>query len=180
MMSWTGFFEVVGQITTLLVAVAAAWWGFERWRRRDEHFPRIELEVSARFIGIHQNRMITEIVATLENKGVVPLRYKSFTFKVRGISRSDQLTHGDERIRYQLLFPHLLAEGTLVPDHWEYSFVYPGVRTEYNYVIDLPVDVPYVRVQAHLDYMLRGESHHAAKILSMPMELRPAGVPNAL
>lgn len=167
-MDWAALFEFIGKAATAIAAIVASWWAYEKWRKRDEHFPRIVFEVSANFIGVQQERIIVEIVAVIENKGVVPLKYKTFGFKLRGLQASDRLLHGDGSVRGQLLFPHLIAEGSFIPEHWSYSFVYPGVKTEYNFVTDIPVDIAFVRVQADMNYMLRGESHHAAKILRVP------------
>lgn len=170
-------FELIGQMATAAAAFAAAWWGFERWRRRDEH-PRIELEVSANFLGTHHGRELVEIVATVENKGVVPLRYKNFGFKLLGLHSDDSLTRGGATVRGQVVFGSEVARGSFIPDHWEYSFIYPGVKTEYNYITDLPEGMEFVRVQADLEYMRNGESHHAAKALRVPRGLgREAGPP---
>jgi len=162
------FFESLGKALTAVGAIAGGWWAFEKWRRRDEHFPRMFFEVSANFLGMQDGQWIIEVVALLENKGVVPLKIKSFGFLLRGLRSTSRVERGDESIRGQVLFPDVLAEGPFIPSSWAYSFVYPGVKTEYNFVTTIPADVSFIRVQADFEYVSPGRSHHAAKILKVP------------
>lgn len=176
-------FEFLGKSVSALAAVAGAWWAFEKWRKRDEHFPRVFFEVMVNFIGSKDGQLIVELVATLENKGVVPLKIKNFTFKLLGLKAADPLVRGGEEVRGQLRFPHMLEQGVFVPQDWEYSFVYPGVKTEYSFVASIPSDVEYVRMQGDFEYF-SGETHHAAKVLQVPHPaphpgLVPANLPQA-
>jgi hypothetical protein len=77
------------------------------------------------------------------------------------------LARGGKEIRGQLRFPHVLEEGAFLPPDWEYSFVYPGVKTEYNYIASIPQDVSYVRMQGDFEYPRTGTTHHAAKVLKV-------------
>jgi hypothetical protein len=167
-MDWTELFSIIGKITSTALALAGSWWAFEKWRKRDEHFPRVWFEVSINFIGAQDGQIICELVATLENKGVVPLKIRDFTFVLRGLADSDPLERGGPRIRNQLNFPDKLDEGRFVPEDWEYSFVYPGIKTEYNFVTAIPQHISFVRMQGDFAYLMNGETHHAAKILKVP------------
>lgn len=165
----TDFFELVGKVTTVIATIAAGWWAILSWRKKNELFPRVYFEVSVNFIGWHQGEIVAEVVATLENKGIVPLKIKHFGFKVRALMQCDAPVPGDETIRKQLLFPHIVAEGLFVPDSWDHSFVFPGVKTEYNYVTTIPAEAAYIRVQGDFEYLEHaGQSHHAAKVLQVP------------
>ena len=167
-MEWEQFFELLGKAVATGAAIAGAWWAVEKWRRREEHFPRVYFEVSVIFLGTKDEHVVVELIATLENKGLVPLKIRNFSFKLLGLKVTDQLARGGEEIRGQLLFPNLLDEGVFVPSDWTYSFVYPGVKTEYNYVTAIPSDVSYVRIQGDFEYLRSGASHHAAKVLKVP------------
>jgi len=75
---------------------------------------------------------------------------------------------GSPEIRGQLLFPVVPDECDFVPKSWNYSFVYPGVKTEYNFVTAIPRSIAFVRMRADFEYLGRKESsHHAAKILAV-------------
>jgi hypothetical protein len=69
----------IGKLLTGLAAIIGAWWAFEKWRKRDEHFPRMYFEVTANFLGRQEGQQIVELVATLENKGVVPFTITDLT-----------------------------------------------------------------------------------------------------
>lgn len=167
-MDWSQLFEFLGKAVTAAAAVVGTWWAFEKWRRRDEHFPRVFFEVSANFLGSNDDHVLVELLATLENKGVVPLKIRNFSFKLFGLRATDPWVRGGNEMRGQLRFPHLLEEGAFVPSDWAYTFVYPGVKTEYNYVAAIPSDVSYVRIQGDFEYRRTGASHHAAKVLKVP------------
>jgi len=177
-MEWSATFEFIGKATSAIAALAGAWWAYEKWRKRDEHFPRVYFEVSVNFIGHSQGALVAELVASLENKGVVPLRIRDFTFKLLGLKRTDPLVAGPEEIRGQLKFPHVVAEGFFVPSTWDFTFIYPGVKSEYNFVCSIPDEFAFIRMQGDFSYLAPGKSHHAAKVLEVPnpsVEARPNG-----
>ena len=128
------YIEIGSQIIAFVVLVAGAVWGFLKFFKRDEHFPRVVFEVSANFVGHQDDQVLFEVIAELENKGVVPLKIKNLVFKVRGLYDHEELGKGDESIRGQTRIPHVLLEGSWIPKNWSHTFVYPGVKTEYNYI----------------------------------------------
>ncbi len=163
----TEFIDIGSKVIAFATLVVGVVWGVLKFLQRDEHFPRIAFEVTARFVGEHGGKTIVEVLAVLENKGVVPVRIKDLAFKLRGVRASDALQSGDESIRGQTRIPHLLREGTFIPKHWNYTFIYPGVQTEYNYITTLDSDVSFVRVEGSFSYDRGGASHHAAKLLKV-------------
>ena len=58
-------------------------------------------------LSVSIEKVVTEIVAILENKGILPLKIKHFGFKVLTLKDDDASALGDEKIRKQLLFPTL-------------------------------------------------------------------------
>ena len=174
------FIDIGSKVIAFAVLVAGVAWGILKFVRRDEHFPRIAFEVTARFVGEHGGQTLVEVLALLENKGVVPVRITDLAFKLRGVRADDALQGGDESIRGQTRIPHLLREGTFIPKHWKYTFIYPGVLTEYNYITTLDSDVLFVRVEAAFSYDREGSSHHAAKLLRVESTHRggPDQLPN--
>jgi hypothetical protein len=161
-------FELLGKAATTVAAFAGAWWAIEKWRKRDEHFPRVFFEVSANYLGAKDQQIVVELVATLENKGVVPLKIRNFSLKLLGLKTTDPLIPGGKAIRGQLFFPHVLVKSYFFPPEADYTFVYPGVETEYNYVASIPQDVSHVRLQGDFEYLGSDETHHAAKVIQVP------------
>jgi hypothetical protein len=158
-----------GTLLTTVAAVVAAFWAFRKWRARDELFPRVEFNVAVNFIGAKDGSVVCELVAVLENKGVTPIRIRHLRFLLRGLERQDKLEHGGPEIRGQLNFTRRLIEGDFVPDHWDYTFVYPGARTRYSYAATIPIQTQFVRMQGDFEYVSPNETHHAAKVLAVPM-----------
>jgi hypothetical protein len=161
-------FDSLGKLVSVVLALAGAWWAYEKWRKRDEHFPRVYFEVSVNFLGLKEDQILCELVATLENKGVVPLKIRKFSFLLRGLGNQDLIERGGDEIRNQIVFPNRLEQGMFVPKDWDFTFVYPGVRTEYNFVTAIPRNTEFVRMQGDFEYLRTGSSHHAAKILKVP------------
>jgi hypothetical protein len=161
--------SLLGSISSLLIAAAGGIWALYKWRRSDELFPRIYFEVSCNFLGPHQTETVTEVIATIENRGLVPLRLYEFSFGMHGLKRSDDVDLSDIKIRNQLKFPHFLRDGTFISKKMEYTFVYPGIKTEYNFVTSVPEEYSFIRVHADFVYDAEKElTHHAAKIFSVP------------
>lgn len=166
------FIDSASKVISFIVLIVGIWWAVVKFLKRDEHFPHIFFEVTANFVGTQNNQILFEILALLENKGVVPIKIKDLNFKVRGLREHDSLEKGDETVRGQIKIPHILMEGSWIPGNWQYTFIYPGVRTEYNYIAAIPQNISFIRVEGSFSYERGGRLHHAAKLLKVPN--RPA------
>lgn len=164
------FIDIVSKIISFGVLIVGIIWGVVKFVQRDEHFPHIYFEVSANFVGIQNNQMLFEVLAMLENKGVTPIEISDLNFEVRGLFKKEPLKKGGESIRGQIKIPHLLIKESWIPKNWGYTFIYPGVKTEYNYIAALPLNVSFIRVGGSFSYG-RNRTHHAAKLLKVPTRL---------
>lgn len=162
------FFEFFGKGVAILVALFGLYCAFEKWWKREEHFPRVNFDLNAELIDHKDGKIILNIVATLENKGQVPLKIKEFVCELRGLRDNDLLELGTEKIRNQLNFKQDLGGGVFIPADWNYSFVYPGVKTEYTYVTIIPESTKYLLAKGRFHYLSNGESHHAGRIIKIP------------
>ncbi|NVK20896.1 MAG: hypothetical protein HWD86_00100 [Kangiellaceae bacterium] len=159
--------DYTDKIITLLFGVAASIWAFNKWKKREEHFPRINFKIDANIIGKKDNEYIVEVISTLENKGLVPLKISHFICNIRGLKESDKLLLGNSKIRGQVNFKHLIVEGPFFPDTWDYSFVYPGVTTKYSYITKIPESMKFILIKGRFHYYKNGESHHAGKLINL-------------
>jgi hypothetical protein len=164
----TTYIDIASKFISFGVLVVGIWWGIVKYLKRDEHFPHIFFEVTANFVGIQNDQILFEVLALLENKGVVPIKIKDLNFKIRGLREQDRLEKGEDAIRGQIKIPHLLMEGSWIPSNWQYTFIYPGVRTEYNYIAAISTNVSFIRVEGSFSYERGGRLHHAAKLLKVP------------
>lgn len=165
------FIDVVSKVIAFGALVGGAWWGVVKFLKRDELFPRIYFEVSAKFVGQQDDRILVEILALIENKGEVPISINDLKFKVRALYKDDAVKEGDNSIRGQIRIPHLLLSGSWIPEDWDSTFIYPGVKTEYNYIAAIPLDVSFIRVAGSFTYEREGSSHHAAKLQKVPASI---------
>lgn len=163
-------------VIKLVVLVAGAVWAVCKWRRREEHFPRIALDVQARFIEADPGRpWVLEIVATIENKGLVPIKIKDFGFSLRVLRKADKWIWNTKARRGQLDFGDESLAEKFVTASMGYTFVSPSVRTEYTYVTALEPDVELIRINADFLYPTRGETHHAARVFAVPKRMAGGG-----
>ena len=166
--------RIVAAAGSAISAAYALWWTHVRLKAGDELFPRVGFVVGARFLGEQDGKVLAELYATLENKGVVPLRIVDFTFSVRGIEQASALTRRAVEEQDEIEFPREVAKGFFMPRRFEYSFVYPGVATHYNTVIAIPTDIRFLRIKSRFVYYdRREEDHYAGATLAVE---RHAGV----
>jgi hypothetical protein len=166
--SWT---EISQAIATIVVATAVGIWTiFSVWKR-GEFSPRIEFKVDVNFVGIHDDQWLVELVALVDNKGMVRHEIKSFTFTVQAMMRDDKVQQGDCSINCQTLIPHKIGGGSWLPKDWCSTFIEPGINTRYSHVASVPVDTEFVLIHGKFDYENYG-SHTADKLLAVPRDNR--------
>lgn len=163
-------------VTALFSAVSAGYalyWTYRLRKAGDELFPRVNFTVDARFLGEQDGKVLAELSARIENKGTVPLKIKDFTFTLRGLAAGAAVNARDAADRPETDFPLKLANGCFAPVDWEYSFIYPGVTTEYNFVAAIPRDVAFMRLQSRFVYHDRpAEDHFAARAMAVTLPTR--------
>ena len=170
-MNTSAFFESLGKIVSVIAGLGGGYWTFLKWFKRDEHFPRIDFNMNIEVLGQKKVHTVLNIIATLENRGVVPLKIKNFVCKLRGIDRAESLELGGDEIRNQLNFKTKLGGGSYLPIKWPYAFVYPGVKTAFSYVTIVPRTTEFVLALAEFEYLANGETHHAGKVMKMPKRI---------
>ncbi len=162
-MDISNIFEFLGKVVALVGVLFALY----RWWKREEHFPRVNFDIDVEIIDRKDNKYVLNVVATLENKGEIPLKIKDFNCELRGLASDDSLELGTEKIRNQLNFKHNLNGGAFIPANWDFSFVFPSVKTTYTFVTIIPDTMIYLFVRGSFIYLANGESHHAGKIIKI-------------
>ncbi|WP_286262019.1 hypothetical protein [Thalassotalea atypica] len=161
-------FELLGKLVSVIAAVFGFIWAFEKWWKRDEHFPRVNFDIAANIIDEKDDLIIVDVISTLENKGYVPLKIQNFDCEIRAIKSGDNLELGGEAIRNQLNFCHEVANGCFFPKEWKYSFIYPSVKTDYNFITVVPSSCEYLLVKGRFNYYKSTRGHHAGVVLKIP------------
>ncbi|GKW30366.1 hypothetical protein AB6D34_11810 [Pectobacterium brasiliense] len=166
-------FEIY-EVVTGLITIAASFFGFycvvDKWIKRKEHFPRVNFDITVEIIDFCDDKIILNIIASIDNKGYVPLKIKDFKCELLGVMNDSPLELGGQKIRNQLNFPNKIGDGSFIPLNWNYSFVYPCVKTDYLHVTFIPKNTKYLLVKSSFYYLETNESHHAGKVLKIPMD----------
>lgn len=167
-MEFSIFFEYLGKALSAIAACAGAYWAFMKWLQREEHFPRINFDLSVDVLGSKDSKTIINVLCKIENKGHVPLKIRDFFCELRGLNDDDEIELGSEIIRNQLNFKNDLGGGSFIPLDWDSSFVHPGVTTTYTFVTFIPSETSYLFVKGKFIYMGNNEEHHAGTIMKIP------------
>lgn len=156
--------SVLSVIQSLLLIIGGVWTFFALILRR-ELATRVEFSIDVQFIGVHTNYWLAEILAYVDNKGLRRHKVADFSFWVRYMTDRDSITYGDEKINYQIVFPQEIENITYKVGSetkekrrsWlhpkaEYTYVEPGIRQRYSYVIAIPCDAKFVLVHGAFEY----------------------------
>lgn len=161
-------FLMIGKATAAIVPLAGAIWAIRKWLKKEELFPRIVFNIDAEVIGEQDNKIILDIIATIENKGMVPLKIKEFNYELTGIKRDESLTKNHSDVQHQLDFPHKLDSGSFLLDTWKHSFVQQDVSVHYNQITFIPNTISYILIRGAFKYIDTNKNHYANHIIKIP------------
>ena len=143
-----------------------------QWRREDlrrheerQDVPRVDFRVDVRFVGPHQDAWIIEVLAFIDNKGLVKYATQSFKFELRALLEPDPLVTGGESIGFQTEIPHVLITGSWIPAGWPNTFIEPGMETKYSYVTSAPQNATILLLHGRVEYVSDVEVAHTAEAL---------------
>lgn len=161
------YVDLIGSVAAILIAVFGAIWAIRKAVRRSEHHPRVNLQLAFVIIGSRGNDILCELRASIDNRGNVPIRMKSFQFNVRSIDDAGPFEHGGNEIRHQAKFPNVVKEGSFIPENWSETFVHPNVKAEYDFSLIIPSSSRVVRAHAFFSYNNK-KMHHQTCIVKIP------------
>lgn len=141
--------DIASSIASVLaVGAAAAWFLYTT-----QFKPRLQFDLNCSFVRMLTNpeRLLVEIQFIFENKGFVEHRLWNLNVSVHALDGEGALTFKETTKEVQ--FPkRLLPKTQLVPQHYGYYFVRPGVRQIITHIIDVPADLSAIRVTSSFDY----------------------------
>ncbi len=144
--------------------VFTAIYTYIRFLREDPLRPRIQFDVECEFWGPQDGAYLASLTIHAENKGNVEHRFETISLKVSGIEKNEQLT-GDHFDGQIVEFPRAIVEiKNLVPITDEYYFVRPGINQAFNYALNIPGDIKFIKINAQFTYEKGGDPHYAQKI----------------
>jgi hypothetical protein len=148
--------------------VIAGGWAFWRYVYQGEFKRRVQFDVDVTFIAEQDDVWHVELVAVVENKGLVTHQISEFGFTLRSIDPGDPIEETDELVNFQTNFPHKLKEGSWLPKQWGDTFVRPGICTRYTYVTTIPRGPIAVVLTGRFRYPGKDSYHTAVKLSKVP------------
>jgi len=121
--------QILQAVVTLGAAAIAGIWAIFKVAKRREHSPRIEFTVDVEFVGRQKGTWLVMVIAWLDNKGLVRHKIGKFTFDLRIMNPTDSVEDGGKEINFQTRIPKELKKGSWIPEHWEWTFIEPGLKT---------------------------------------------------
>ena len=155
-------------LVTIGAIIVGAYFAYVKWVRRAEHNPRLEFSVDISFVGVHQDMWLVELLAHVENKGLVRHSITEFTFDLRGLDPEDPVKQGDSKINEQVEIPHLIKTGSWLPGNWASTFIEPGMMTRYSYTTSVPTTAAFVLLHGKFSYNRPGAYHTADRLIRVP------------
>jgi hypothetical protein len=168
MAGWTALVSVIESIVKIIAIVIGGGWAFWRYVYQGEFKRRVAFNVDVNFVAVHQDVWLVELLASVENKGLVTHEIEGFSFKLRCIFPEDALEETGKKANFQTNFPHKLKEGTWLPNQWGNTFVRPSICTRYVFVTSVPARAVAVVLSGRFRYPERESFHTAVKLVKVP------------
>lgn len=154
--------EIIESVATTIGLVVGAIWVYFRFIRTRENHPKIEFNVNIKLLGRQDNKILIEIIADIENKGLVRHWINNFTCDVLTLQSNDPVVHGDERINHQLLFEkynpiksdkeNIRERIVWIPKDWYKSFIDAGIKQQYTYLTEVPETTTFISIYSQFYY----------------------------
>jgi hypothetical protein len=156
--------ESVQSILTSIAIAAGGFWTYWKFVWSRENRPKIEFNISLNEIGALNEKIIVEIIATIENKGIARHWISEFTVDVFYLTSEDEVKLGSEKINGQVEFRKLNPEKIyLVPKKWDGSFIDSGIKQDYTYLYYVPEKAKYVTISSQFKYAELKSDFHTAQ-----------------
>jgi hypothetical protein len=143
---------------------------YYRFVRTRENHPKVSFDVGLAFVGVHRGQWLTEVVAEIENRGLVEHEVHNFKFEVLYLRGDEQLQESQESDRQQIIIPTRLKAGYWIKSP---TVIDPGVRARYPFVVALPANASFVRVKGEFIWK-EGTVHKASRLFAVPAPSHPS------
>ncbi len=139
----------INYATTFIVAIAGMWWAVTKFFWHKEHYPRIQFDITAKVIDIHQKHAVVSILSSLHNKGNVPLSISRINMEVRGFRCDDAFGNcNTDAPNARIDFTHTIHNASTLPKGRTKISVFPGIIQQKNTAISVPLTMRYVYINA--------------------------------
>jgi hypothetical protein len=153
----------------LVIVLAAAVWGYFRFRKERTHNPRVEFSIDATIFPAQEATRLVEFRLLANNKGSVVHRFRSIKLRVRGISAGTAIAQCGCR-GARTSFPEKLIddEEVIYKAKYDHIFVEPGVEQTITYCTAIPAEMAFI--VAHVKFFYDKEElwpHSAERVFAV-------------
>jgi len=165
---WKNLALMLQSFATIASFIIGGIWIYWMFIRQQQKYSNIEFLADIEFIGIQDDWWIVELIATVDNKGKAQHKMIEFKFDLNALYPQDQI---DVSPKWggQVNFPKLVAEGSFLPERFNYFFIDPGTKAKYSYIARIPKQVSFVILHCWFKYEGRRDYRHTAeKTVAVP------------
>jgi hypothetical protein len=108
---WKSITDIAESVAKIVAVAIGGVWVYYRFVRTREDYPKVNFAVGLEFVGVHNYRWLTEVVAEVENRGLVEHEIHNFRFELFYLSNNDDLEQSRTPKRPQTVIPRLITEG---------------------------------------------------------------------
>ena len=175
-MNTSDFNNITNAIQNIIAALAilvGGIWALFKFVIYRESFPKVQFDLDLRVLDKIQNRIVVEVVAIVENKGLVRHWLNDFKFDLFVLPNDKALIEGDQNINYQIQFEKIVDGRYWIPPDWKTTFIDPSTLQEYTYVTHIPENSSLALIYATFKYPDEESNFHAAQ-KTFRVELKPS------
>lgn len=154
--------DIFRSIATALSFFVGGIWVYLRFIRQQEKYPNINFIADLNVIGLQNGFWIIELIALLENKGKAQHKFNKFKFDLNGLKAVDSIDVNDN-FGGQVDFKHQIADGSFLPEQYDFFFIDPGTAAKYSHIVRVPEDISFLLYHAYFNYADRRGYRHAAE-----------------
>jgi hypothetical protein len=163
---------IIKEGVTTFGVVFGGIWAYRRFGTRREGHPKIEFTLDAKALGVVDDKMLVEVSAILENKGLVRHEISDFTFSLYTLPSKGEIRTDDAKLQGQVRFNkeewNCPDEGPKTKRSWiserfGSTFVDPGVTQRYTYIASVPSDTAFVLLRSEFKYPDAVSDFHSAQ-----------------
>jgi hypothetical protein len=136
---------------------------WRRFIRQLEDYSHIQSSAEINIVGKQSDGWIVEVIGIIENKGKVQHKITEYKFNLDALREKDDVVPSD-KWGGQVDFPlSLVEEGSLLPWHYDYFFIDPGVTARYSYIAKAPLETTFLNFHCWFKYTDRKKAGHTAE-----------------
>lgn len=151
------YFEILEAGVTSLGLIIGGIWIYFKFISTCENHPKIQFDLDVGIIGRQDKKILIELIAIINNKGLVRHWVNDFICDVLILQKDDPIETGAQKINYQVKFKkfnpvkdkNICNEKYLdriiwVPENWYNAFIDPGVEQKFTYITAIPEDTTFI------------------------------------